>query len=97
MNLFVSDFVENRIRKALENLLETDCEYALAAEKSEKLFRNIEPIIFRTENITISGGDCMDFKEFLEHQSTQFTIVKRELYKQGYLDCVKLLDGLGVL
>ncbi|MDP4119550.1 MAG: hypothetical protein Q8876_00625, partial [Bacillota bacterium] len=97
MNLYVSDYLNFRIDEIAQNLRKTNSEYALAMEKSEELMENIDPIIHSERGITINDGDCLDFQEFFEHELTSTTIMQQELYKQGYLDCVKMLKMLGVL
>ncbi|MDP4120542.1 MAG: hypothetical protein Q8876_05750 [Bacillota bacterium] len=97
MSLYVSDYLNFRIDEIAQNLRKTNSEYALAMEKSEELMENIDPIIHSERGITICAGDCLDFQEFLEHEFTSTAIMQQELYKQGYLDCVKLLKMLGVL
>ena len=97
MNLFLSGYLDFRIEEIVENLHKTNSEYALAAEKSKELMENIDPIIHSERGITISVGDCLDFQEFLEYESTSTAIMQRELYNQGYLDCVKLFKMLGIL
>ena len=97
MSLYVFDFLDGRIEEIAQNLLKTNSEYALAVEKSKDLMENIDPIIHREREITISAGDCLDVQEFLEHEFTSTAIMQQELYKQGYIDCVKLLKMLGAL
>lgn len=97
MSLYVSDFLDGRIEDIMQNLKKTNSEYALATEKSKALMENIDSIIHHEREITISAGDCMDFREFLEHEFTRTAIMQQELYAQGYLDCVKLFRMLGVI
>lgn len=97
MCLFLSDYVDSRIEEITQNLKRTNSEYSLAIKKSKELRENIDPIIYRESDITICVGDCLDFQEFLEQELTSAAIMQQELYKQGYLDCVKLLKMLGVL
>jgi hypothetical protein len=61
------------------------------------LHKNVNSIINREEEITISAGNCIDFKKLFEHKFESASIVQKELYKQGYLDCIKVLKMLGVI
>lgn len=97
MSLYVSGYLDSRIEEIAQNLRKTNSEYALAMEKGKELMENIDPIIHSERGITISAGDCLDFQEFLKQEFTSTAIIQQELYKQGYLDCVKLLKMLGVL
>ena len=96
MSLYVSDFLDSRIDDIIKNLRETNGEYAIAVEKCKGLHENIDPIVYREEDITISGGDCMDFKGLFEHEFNMTAIMQQELYKQGYVDCIKLLKMLEI-
>lgn len=78
-------------------LREENAEYAVALKKASELFANIEPIIESERQITISAMDCLNFREFLDQELTVNAAIEGQLYRQGYLDCVKLLSMLGVL
>ena len=97
MNLNVSDFIVNRIQEIADILRENNGEYSLAYDKSKSLHENIEPIIHSENSITISAGDCMDFRDLFAQEFTLAAIMQETLYKQGYLDCIRLLSMLGVL
>ena len=97
MNYDSFNLLDTRIQATEKNLYETNGEYALAVERSKELFENIAPMIHHQENLTITAGDCLDVCEYLEWMDAATVTAKRELYKQGYLDCVELLVKLGVL
>lgn len=97
MNFECRDLLDSRIQAFEKNLYETNGAYALAVERSKELFENIDPLIHHQENLTITAGDCLDVCEYLEWMDAATATAKRELYKQGYLDCVQLLANLGVL
>ena len=71
--------------------------YALAAESSKLLYDSLEPIVQNEGDISISAGDCLNFREYFEQEFEATAIMQKELYRQGYLDCVKLLVTLGLL
>lgn len=97
MNSYVSDFLDSRIEDIIQNLKKNNSEYAIADERSRALYYNIEPILNRDKDITISACDRMDFCEFLEQDLIMTSIIQKELYKQGYIDCVRLLSMLKVI
>ena len=97
MEPYVSDFLNSRIEEIIQNLKQTNGEYALAVEQNKNLMESIDPIISRDRDIAISAGDCMNFRDFLNEEFTQTAILQKELYRQGYLDCVKLLKTLQIL
>lgn len=97
MHVQVSEFMDGRIETILQGLRKRNGAYAVAEEKSIELYENIEHIINCETDLFITDGDCMDFRALLEQESILSEITQRELYKQGYLDCVKLLALLGVL
>ena len=49
-----------------------------------------QPMVF-------SAGDCTNFREYFQLEMEAAAIMQRELYRQGYLDCVSLLVKLGLL
>ena len=49
-----------------------------------------QPMVF-------SAGDCTNFQEYFQLEMEAAAIMQRELYRQGYLDCVSLLVKLGLL
>ena len=97
MNLAITDFLSQRVDTVAQNLLQTNGEYALAIENNALLFENISSVIHRGSSITLSPDDCLDFCEYFEGEAAASALLRQELYKQGHLDCVKLLTLLGVL
>ena len=47
--------------------------------------------------MVFSAGDCTNFREYFQLEMEAAAIMQRELYQQGYLDCVSLLVKLGLL
>lgn len=93
----VSEFLDNRIEEIAQTLRKNNGEYLLAAEKRKSLFMNIDPIIKSESDITISAGDCLNFREYFDQEFVVAASLQHELYRQGYRDCVKLLTMLGLL
>ncbi|MDP4119668.1 MAG: hypothetical protein Q8876_01240 [Bacillota bacterium] len=97
MNQYFTEFLNYRIDNIMNNLKNVNSEYAISYEKSGELLKDIDPIIMRNKDITISAENCANFREYLDEEVTQNAIIQQELYKNGYIDCVKLLKMLGVL
>ena len=93
----VAKFIESRIEEISQALRKGNGRYALAAESSKLLYDSLEPIVQNEGDISISAGDCLNFREYFEQEFGATAIMQKELYRQGYLDCVKLLVTLGLL
>ncbi len=94
---FFCDFLCNRIEKTELDLRANNARYALLEERNRILSDNIEPIMSGDRDITISGGDRLDFREFFDNETDMNGLLRAAAYKQGYFDCVKLLKFLGIL
>ena len=69
MSLIFSEFIVGRIDEIASDLRKTNAEYALAIDKSSRYYESLEPIIMSTtEEYTISRGDCLNLKEFLDEE-----------------------------
>lgn len=97
MSLKVKEFLFDRIDEIMQELKNTNGEYAVASDRGKELFGSILPIIQPEKDIAISGGDCVNINEYLDQEFTREAVSQMELYKQGYLDCVKLLSILEVI
>ncbi len=62
-----------------------------------ELWNRIDPIIMSKHELTLSPDDFQSFRQLFEHELTTAAIEQQALYKQGYLDCVELLEGMGVV
>ncbi len=91
------EFISDRIGEISDKVLETNSEYALSREQSNAIYERLEPILNSETDLTINQGECSDFNTLLDNNVFSEAIMEQELYKQGYLDCVYLLKGLGVL
>ncbi len=97
MQSYISEFLESRIEEIAQDLRKNNGRYSLAVEKSKSLFDSIDPIMQSESEIILSAGDCLNFRELFDQEFEAAAIMQTELYRQGYLDCVKLLIMLGVL
>lgn len=97
MNLFSEAFLEKRIGQIRKDLLEKDIDYALTKHKYETLADQVDPILFGDTDLEITGGDRMNLNEFYELIELKSFLENLALYRQGYMDCIKVLKSLGVL
>ena len=47
--------------------------------------------------MSISGGDCLNLRDYLEAEGGAAGLLQGALYRQGFRDCVQALHLLGVL
>ncbi|MPN34654.1 hypothetical protein SDC9_182148 [bioreactor metagenome] len=98
MNLNLTEFLSERIDEIISQLKETNTAFALSDKRSSQLIDDIDPIMMNEKrDMTITPKDCMNISEFFEQELVQEGITQEKLYKQGYLDCVKLLRMLEVI
>jgi len=97
MNQFLDGCISQRIDQISQNLLQTNGEYARADHKRKNLYRNMHDIMSGDTDLEITGGDRMDFSEYFEQLAIMASIEKRSYYRQGYMDCVKVLQNLGIV
>ena len=64
----VSKFIESRIEEISQALRKGNGRYALAAESSKLLYDSLEPIVQNEGDISISAGDCLNFREYFEQE-----------------------------
>lgn len=94
MSQFFSNCVNTRIDEIMENLLKTNSDYALAVEQRKDLYDNFESVFNAGTEITLSAIDFMDLKDLFDCETASASILQKDLYKQGFLDCAKLVKSL---
>ncbi len=86
------DFMRCMIEDTLSNLKAEDAEYGSCRENERNNVKKIGEIFNKLSS---------DDKKFMEnHEMNVFNITaieQRHLYKQGYIDCIKLLKILGII
>lgn len=86
------DFMRCMIEDTLSNLKAEDAEYGSCRENERNNVKKIGEIFNKLSS---------DDKKFMEnHEEDVFNIAaieQRHLYKQGYIDCIKLLKILGII
>lgn len=97
MDLHLNEIINRRMEELEQNLLKTNGVYAQSAEKNSYLIENVESILKCTHSITLSVGDFMDIAGYIDEENTQADILQKAAYRQGCIDCVKLLRTMGVL
>ena len=93
----IEELLENRLGEVMDDLLRQKGEYAMAWEQSRELYSRIDPIVNHEEDLSISGGDCLNLRDYLEVEGRAGSLLQGELYRQGFRDCVQALHLLGVL
>ena len=93
----IEELLENRLSETRDDLLRQKGEYAMVWEQSRELYSRIEPIVNNEEELTISGGDCLNLRDYLEAEFKAAGLLQGALYRQGFRDCVQALHLLGVL
>jgi hypothetical protein len=97
MRLHITDFVDNQLEEIADNLLKTNSEYANAVETRKAVLQKIDPLLSGDKDVVLKPEHCRDIQEYMKQDFTTTAIEQRTFYRQGYLDCVDLLKGLGVL
>ena len=59
------------------------------------LIHILEPILQSGDDLQISAGDCLSFREYLEMEEKTNGLLRQEAYKQGWRDSARLLCLLG--
>ncbi len=93
----IEELLENRLGEVMDDLLRQKGEYAMAWEQSRELYSRIDPIVNHEEDLSISGGDCLNLRDYLEAEGKAAGLLQGALYRQGFRDCVQALHLLGVL
>ena len=93
----IEELLENRLSETRDDLLRQKGEYAMVWEQSRELYSRIEPIVNNEEDLTISGGDCLNLRDYLEVEFKAAGLLQGALYRQGFRGCVQALHLLGVL
>ena len=93
----IEELLENRLGEVMDDLLRQKGEYAMAWEQSRELYGRIDPIVSHEEDLSISGGDCLNLRDYLEAEGRAAGLLQGALYRQGFRDCVQALHQLGVL
>ena len=92
-----SAFMYSRIESILTDLRKNHAGYAVAWTKRREHYDLIDPILRAEGSLTIAHGDCQNLRDDMEQDFITIAVMQEELYRQGYLDCVKLLRTVGVL
>lgn len=97
METLIRNFCDDRIDEVLWELPASNAEYAVAEEKRMGLYDALEPVFRAEGDIALSAQECENFRDYLDQDARAAGIANDVLYRQGYLDCVRLLRALGVL
>ena len=91
----IVNFLESRTKDIARSLRKSDAAYALAVERTALLYEQIDDILQSEQDLFISAGDCLNFREYGELMRQSDAILRRELYRQGVLDGIRLLSRAG--
>ena len=93
----ISLFIHQRLDAITESLRQNNAEYALASERQKLLYGQLLDPILRGEGpLTLSSGDRAALRDYLEQEFVTNAVAEEVLYRQGFLDCIRLLRHLGV-
>ncbi|MBQ8390371.1 MAG: hypothetical protein IJX52_05270 [Oscillibacter sp.] len=93
----ISLFIHQRLDAIMEDLRANNAEYALASERQKLLYGQLLDPVLRGEGpLTLSPGDRAALRDYLEQEFVTNAVAEEVLYRQGFLDCIRLLRHLGV-
>ena len=78
----IEELLENRLGEVMDDLLRQKGEYTMAWEQSRELYGRIDPIVNHEEDLSISGGDCLNLRDYLEAEGKAAGLLQGALYRQ---------------
>ena len=94
MKLYEMQYCDDRIEERLRDLRKSNSNYSAYCKTEDELFCRIKEIISKREGVFITDAERERITELMERQQHIDPIVYRELYRQGYLDHMKLAMSL---
>ena len=95
MNLYESEYLENKVEEVLRGLRRNNKRYSAAAETEGELYQRIKRITEIRGEVILLEAERQRINQLLEQWDEVTPIVHAELYRRGYLDCLKLVVSLG--
>ncbi len=89
------DYLETKVEDTLRILRRTSKRYSAAAETEGELYRRIKRITETNGDVLLLQAERKRIDFLLEQWSDIMPTVYAELYRQGYLDCLRLVVSLG--
>ena len=94
MKLYEMQYCDDRIEEILRDLRKSNSNYSAYCKTEDELFFRIKEIISKREGVFITDAERERITDLIEQQHHIDPIVYRELYRQGYLDHMKLALSL---
>ena len=88
-------YLESKVEDTLRNLRKTNRRYHAAAETEGELYRRIKRLTEANDNTLMLQSERSRIDELLEQWTEITPTVYAALYRQGYLDCLKMIVSLG--
>ncbi len=97
--MILDQFMINRIEDIADELRKNNTKYYNSVNKRKELSKVLNKFtpIDAKEDVILTVKDIRDFNSLFEHDFNAKSIEEVELYKRGYLDCIAILKGLGVI
>lgn len=89
------EYLECKVEDALRHLRKTNKRYSAAAETEGELYSRIKRLTETGDNSLLLQSERKRLAELLEQWVDVTPTVHAELYRQGYLDCLRLVVSLG--
>ena len=87
-------YFDDKIEEILRNLRKSNSRYSAATKNEGELHARIKNIINSQGEIFISEAERDRIRELMEQEMDITPIVQAELYRQGYLDHMRLAMSL---
>ena len=89
------DYLETKVEDTLRLLRRTNKRYFEASETEGELYRRVKRITETNGDVVLLEDERKRINSLLEQWADIMPTVYAELYRQGYLDCLKLVVSLG--
>ena len=94
MTLYEMQYLDDKIDEVLRGLRKSNSRYSAASRNEGELHARIKNIIDSQGEIFISDAEHDRIRELMEQEGDIAPIIQRELYRQGYLDHMRLTMSL---
>ena len=89
------DYLETKVEDTLRILRRTNKRYSAAAETEGELYSRIKRLTERNGEVVLLQSERERINLLLEQWVDIIPTVYAELYRRGYLDCLRLVVSLG--
>ena len=95
MKLYEIEYLDEKREEIMRNLRKKNANYSEYCKSEGELFARIKNIMASKGDIFISDQEKERITELMEQEEHVSPIKEREIYRQGYLDCLRLVVSLG--